>query len=172
MPGDTYYWAGGRKIPLHGSSDVVIDVTSAAGAQLAGSRLDSLRTKGRSLSESLLLVAETDASAARGETTSAVAGVHPVYLAEDGALVVVLPEVRVESSDPRRLAALGRSVTAAHVRERSEDRLVLEPGSGRGADAQRLANTLAESRAAEVTSARFLRVVPRPGPAPGRGLPR
>lgn len=163
MPGDAYYWAGGRKIALHASSDVVIDVTSAAGDQLAGSRLDSLREKGRSLTASLLLVAETDATAALGETSSSVAGVHPVYRSDDGALVVVLPEVRVESSDPGRLAALGSSVTAANVKERSEERLVLEPVSGRGADALRLANSLAESQAAEVTSARFLRVVPRPG---------
>lgn len=163
MPGDAYYWAGGRKIALHASSDVVIDVTSAAGDQLAGSRLDSLREKGRSLTASLLLVAETDATAALGETSSSVAGVHPVYRSDDGALVVVLPEVRVESSDPGRLAALGSSVTAANVKERSEERLVLEPVSGRGADALRLANSLAESQAAETTSARFLRVVPRPG---------
>ncbi|HYO40076.1 MAG TPA: hypothetical protein VER39_10495 [Nocardioidaceae bacterium] len=164
MPGDAYYWAGGRKVALHGSSDVVIDVTSAAGAQLAGSSLDSLRAQGRALSATLLLVPEAEASAALGDTSASVAGVHPVYRSDDGALVVVLPEVRVESSDPRRLADLGRSLSAARVRERSEERLVLEPVSGRGADALRLANMLAESRAAEVTSARFLRVVARPGP--------
>lgn len=163
MPGDAYYWAGGRKIALRASPDVVIDVTSAAGVQLAGPQLDSLRAQGRSLSDSLLLVPETAVSAALGDTSSSIAGVHPVYRSDDGALVVVLPEVRVESSDSRALADLGRSVTAAHVKEQSEERLVLEPVSGRGADALRLANTLAESRAAEVTSARFLRVVPRPG---------
>jgi hypothetical protein len=163
VPADAYYWAGGRRIPLRGSSEVVIDVTSAAGAQLAGSSLDRLRAQGRSLTSSLLLVPDSDARAALGEDHDSVAGVHPVFRSEDGALVVVLPEVRVESSDRRRLEAVGLSLTDAHVREQGEERLVLEPDSGRGVDALLLANTLAESQAAEVVSARFLRVVPRPG---------
>jgi hypothetical protein len=163
MGADSYYWAGGRKVPLTASREVVIDVTSPAGARLSGPGLERLRAGGRSLSASLLMVPESDAAAALGGD-SALPGVHPVFRSEDGALVVVLPEVRVESGDPRALDAVARSVTTAHVTERTDERLVLVPDSGRGEDALLLANSLTESRSAEVSSARFLRVVRRPGP--------
>jgi len=90
--------------------------------------------------------------------------VHPVFRSEDGSRVVVLPEVRVEASDPEKLAELGRSLTTARITQESADRLVIEPDSGRGADALALANTLAESADADLAQARFLRVVTRPGP--------
>lgn len=166
--GDSYYWAGGHKVPLEASSDVVIDVDSAAGAELGGSALESLRAGGRSLSKSLLLVTKSEASAALGETGSSVPGVHPVYHSEDGSLIVVLPEVRVEAGDPEKLAALVRSLTTAHVKEQTDERLVLEPDSGRGDDALALANTLAESPGTDLSQARFMRIVSRPETQSGR----
>jgi hypothetical protein len=162
--GDTYYWAGGRRIPLAASSDVVIDLDSAAGAGLAAPQLDGLRAAGRSLTGSLLMVPGADAAATLGDGLGALSGVHPVYRSEDGSLVVVLPEVRVEASDPGALGAVRRSLTTAHVVEETDDRLVLAPDSGRGADALALANELAESRSTDLAQARFVRVVPRPGP--------
>ena len=56
------------------------------------------------------MVPRSDAVAALGEDGASARGVHPVFRSEDGSLVVVLPEVRVEGSDPERLAALGRSL--------------------------------------------------------------
>ena len=161
--GDTYYWAGGRRIPLAASSDVVIDLDSAAGARLAGLQLDGLRAAGRSLTGSLLMVPGADAAATLGDGVHVLPGVHPVYRSEDGSLVVVLPEVRVEARDPRALGAVRRSLTTAHVTEETDERLVLAPDSGRGADALTLANELAESKGPDLAQARFVRVVARPG---------
>jgi hypothetical protein len=161
--GDAYYWAGGRKVPLHGSPDVVVDLASAAVAPLAGTQVEALRAAGRTLSGALLLVARSDAVAALGEQGASGPGVHPVFRSADDSLVVVLPEVRVEASNAAKLAELVRSLTTAHIKEESADRLVLEPDSGRGEDALALANALSESADADLAQARFLRVVPRPG---------
>ena len=161
--GDTYYWAGGSKIALHASDDVAVDLGSGPCAQLPEPDLAGLRAEGRSLSGSLVVVPKSAVPDALREGDAFVVGVHPVFRADDGALIVVLPEVRVESSDPQRLAAVGRSVKAAHITEQTEERLVLAPDSGRGEDALRLANTLAESPDTDVSQARFIRVVPRPG---------
>jgi len=161
---DAYYWAGGHKVPLSASPDVVVDLASAAVAPLESTQVDALRAAGRTLSGALLLVARTDAVAALGEEGTSGPGVHPVFRSADDSLVVVLPEVRVEASDPVRLAELVRGLTTAHIKEESADRLVLEPDSGRGEDALALANTLSESTDADLVQARFLRVVPRPGP--------
>jgi hypothetical protein len=158
--GDTYYWAGGRKVPLEASSDVAIDLGSPAGQQLTG----ALRDGGRRLSSSLVMVPRSAAVAALGEGGTSARGVHPVFRSEDGSLVVVLPEVRVEGSDPEKLAALGRSLTTATVKDQTAERLTLEPDSGRGEDALTLANMLAESPDTDLAQARFLRIVPRPGP--------
>ena len=86
----------------------------------------------------------------------------PVFRAEDGSLVAVLPEVRVESEKPEVLDAVAASLTGAAVTERTDERLVITPESGRGEDALALANHLAESFDLDVSQARFRRVVPRP----------
>jgi len=90
------------------------------------------------------------------------AGEAPVYRAEDGSLVAVLPEVRVESEDPSVLEEVTSSLRDARVTLRTEERLVIVPDSGRGEDALALANRLAESFDLAVAQARFRRVVPRP----------
>jgi hypothetical protein len=89
----------------------------------------------------------------------------PVFRAEDGSLVAVLPEVRVESTDPKVLDEVAASVGAATV-ERSEERLVIRPDSGRGEDALAIANQVHEAFDVDVAQARFRRVVPRPGVEP------
>ena len=158
--GDSYYWAGGRKVPLEATSEVAIDLDSAAATGLDVTALARLRGAGRILTRSLLLVSGPEAADALGP--GARAGVHPVFHSQDGSLVVVLPEVRVESADSRTLDEVGRSLTTAHVKERTEERLVLEPDSGRGEDALALANSVAESHRTDVSQPRLLRVVDRP----------
>jgi hypothetical protein len=156
----SYYWAGKRKVPLLPSDDVVVDLESEA---VRGARLRGLRARGRRLSGSLLMVPRAEAERVLGDATTSAAGVHPVFRTEDGSLVAVLPQVRVEAADPRTLDEVSRTTARARVTERSEERLVLEPDSGRGEDALALANDLAESTAADVSQARFIRVVPRRG---------
>lgn len=148
----SYYYAGGRRVPLLPVGEVVLDGE-------VGRRAGDLH--GTPLTGSLVLVPEAEAQAALGETLATSPGVHPVYRTEDGSRVAVLPQVRVEGS-PETLDALGRAAGSARVVERTEERLVLEPASGRGADALALANDLAERGDAEVCQARFLRLVRRP----------
>lgn len=154
----SYYWADGRKVPLDPTDQVVVDLGSGS----AGSRasLESLRDKGTALSRSLVMVARADADELPAGGTPRL---QPVFRAEDGTLVAVLPEVRVEAA-PARLDEVVGLLSGAHVTERTEERLVLVPDSGRGEDALRIANELAESGGLEVSQARFVRVVPRPGP--------
>jgi hypothetical protein len=92
----------------------------------------------------------------------------PVYEAEDGSTLAVLPEVRVECADPTVLDAVAASLSGATVTERSEERLVIRPDSGRGEDALAIANRVHEDYDVEVAQARFRRVVPRPGVEPGQ----
>jgi hypothetical protein len=152
----SYYWAGGRRVPLTSSDHVAVDLDSGAGTQ-AG--LDSLRQKGNPLIGSLVMVTRVEADEALGSTAP---GVFPVFRTEDGSLLAVLPEVRVEGS-PARLAEVSSSVAEAHVTEQTDERLVLVPDSGRGEDALRIANELAEAGDVDVSQARFVRVVARPG---------
>ena len=94
------------------------------------------------------------------------AGEAPVYEAEDGSTLAVLPEVRVECADPAVLDAVAASLSGATVTDRSEERLVIRPDSGRGEDALALANHVHEAFDVDVAQARFRRVVPRPGVDP------
>ena len=91
------------------------------------------------------------------------------FRAEDGSLITVLPEVRVECEDPAVLDAVSSSLRDARVTQRTDERLVIEPTSGRGEDALALANHLAESFDLEVAQARFRRIIPRPGVEPSSG---
>ncbi len=74
--GDRYYWAHGRQVPLERSDEVVVDGSEPA--------LEGLAAQGRALSGSLVLVSESDATAALGEGCASMSGVHPVFRAEDG----------------------------------------------------------------------------------------
>ena len=98
--------------------------------------------------------------------TAVEAGDAPVYEAEDGSTLAVLPEVRVECADPAVLDAVAASLSGATVTDRSEERLVIRPDSGRGEDALALANHVHEAFDVDVAQARFRRVVPRPGVDP------
>lgn len=155
-PGESYYWAGGRKVPLRPSDQVVVDLESTA----VRGKADALGREGRRLMGSLVMV---PAAAAREALGGAPTGLHPVYQAEDDTLIAVLPEIRVEAA-PDRLEDVRRSVRGAHVTEHGDERLVLVPDSGRGEDALRIANELSEAGGLDVSQARFLRVVTRPGP--------
>lgn len=158
--GDAYYWAGGMKVALHATDEVCLDLDAAPLRGLATAVQQDLRTRGRALTGALRVMGRPEAEAALGKAIDSEGGVHPVYRAE-GALVVVLPEVRVEGEDERRLAELVNAVAGAHVAEHTQGRVVAVPDSGRGEDALAIANELAESPDTDLAQARFLRIVPR-----------
>jgi hypothetical protein len=159
MTTDDYYWSQGRKVSLLPSDQVVIEDGAAGSGSTAAAGLEALRQKGIPVSPGYVMVQKDAARAVLGDATE---GSHPVFRTEDGSLLAVLPEVRVEG-EPERLDSVSRTVTGAHVTERTDDRLTLVPDSGLGQDALRIANQLAEAGGVDVSQARFVRLVKRPG---------
>lgn len=161
-PGEAYYYAGGRRRGL-GESDLVALDLAAVDAIGEGER-DALRDQGRTLTGEVVLVDREAAARVLGDRLRDASGVHPVYEAE-GALVVVLPEVRVEGGADALDRVQRKAASTRTVVESDEGRLVLRPGSGRGEEALALANEIVESDESaglDLAQARFLRVTPRP----------
>ena len=90
------------------------------------------------------------------------AAAHPVFQSK-GALLIALPEVRVEESSSQRRCALLRWIREhtdiAEIVANDGDKIVLRPTSGQGADAITLANQLVEQIGPELAQPRFLRVI-------------
>ena len=169
--GSTYYWAGGRRIPLAASGQVLVDLAAVHDAGLSDAGVQHIRDAGRRLTDLYTLLSESALPEELTRTERA-PGVHPVFLATDGTLLATLPEVRVESQDPACLDQVRRMVDdealPATVKSEGKGRMVLEPKSHRGADALSLANKLSEAVRLDVAQARFLRVVPRPDQVTGQ----
>ena len=99
---------------------------------------------------------------------------QPVYRHRD-ALVVVLPEVRVEEAREGRAEEVEAWLEAhseqVEVIDRRSDRWALRPASGRGEDALTVANQLFEELKPELAQARFIRIVPRKFAPGSPGVP-
>jgi hypothetical protein len=156
---DAYYYAGGEKIALSRADDLFAvegdDMRSVSKAP---------PSVGRALTDGLRLVTKDELGDAAEES----GGPKPRYpvFRSHGAIVVALPEVRVEESRKTHRAHLqkwledhGDDVT---VVSRDGVRVVLKPVSGSGEDALMIANDLAEKVGPEMAQARFIRVTPRP----------
>jgi len=163
---DSYYWAGGRRVKLRPSSDVVVDLTLAAQFGLKRSDVARIRDLGRKLTASTVILPEQDLPEAFKADASSARAILPVFLADDGTLIAVMPEVRVEAAEPNKLADLKRRIvqgkTSAIIKEQRPGRLVLEPASGRGEDALSLANVVFEEYHPDLAQARFRRVIAHP----------
>ena len=160
-PGQAYYYAGGQRRGLDDSDLVAVDLDAVEDVE--EDALEQLRSKGRPLTGAVVLVDSGTAAQVLGDRLDQAPGVHPVYEAE-GALVVVLPEVRVEGGDDALRRVQQRASARAGV-EASEGRLVLRPRSGRGEEALAMANELAEAAGSEeldLAQPRFLRITQRP----------
>ncbi len=172
-PDRRYYYAGGEKVELTPADDLLA-VDEQALRNLPQAIEAAVRKRLRPLSGGVALLHRADlGDQASGivQALEAAGATHPVFRSR-GALVVVLPEVRVEETrggaKQERLAHwLASHVEDAVVKSRQEDRLVIEPKSGYGGDALKLANQLAEQVDPEMVQARFLRVIPRPSTARG-----
>lgn len=161
----SYYWAGGERISLGSSNEFVIDLESAAHGGLDEAALTLLATVGKPLKDRLILVRDDAVPAALGRRLGTVQGVHPVFRADDGTLIAVLPEVRVEDSDAGALTQVEGFLAddlGAVVSKQRTGRLTVQLASGRGSDALTLANKLTEDLHPQLAQARFLRVMQRP----------
>jgi hypothetical protein len=163
---DAYYYdADGSQVRLHASDAFAVDWGAAEKASVPAGDLAALREHGTELRGDVAMVPASAVPTPVEEALDAAGALHPVFRSDDGALVVVLPEVRVEAADAAQAAKVREVVDSTDsemVRDTGEQ-LVVRPTSQRGADALTLANRIEEEVHPLMTQARFLRVVPRPG---------
>ncbi|GIM91837.1 hypothetical protein [Paractinoplanes toevensis] len=155
-----YYWARQRRVPLDDTALVAVDVAVARRA-----RLWDGAPAGTPAGAGMVLVPAADLSPELHERLRAAGAEQPV-LRHGDTLLVVLPEVRVESADPGRAATVESAVAdypeSISVERPEPGRLILRPGSGLGGDALDLANYLHEHAGPDAAQARFLRIVDHP----------
>ncbi len=159
------YYAGGRKVELDRDDSyvaVVEDAAEQAGldAQVKTATRDSQRGGGgvllvdRSALDEKVLTSLRDAGA-----------LQPVYR-NDQAVMVALPEVRVEfdSAEEQQsvMDALAAKDAVPHKISQSTDYgMVVQPLSGKGEDALKLANDIQERAHPAAASVHFVQFVPR-----------
>ena len=160
------YYASGKRVDVALDDEwIAVSQDRAKQAQVPAAERNRLREAARPLRGDLVLVPTRGLSPASREALESAGAVQKVFKAE-GATLVALPEVRVEDSSQARREALRRWLDdhpgVARVLKEQDEMLVLQPVSGDGSDALRLAATLSEE--VRVTSAqpRFMRVVRRP----------
>ena len=157
-----YFYAGGERHELAPVDDrLAIDTRGAAGAGL-GDAVSALPVASR-LPGGMAIVDRAALGDELQARLRAAGAVQPVYRS-GAALVVPMPEVRVELEGDQRqaaLAAVEASRVAADVTETTPERLSLRPRSGSGDDALDLANFIYEHARPAAASVRMLQVVPK-----------
>ena len=166
-PSGYYHYAAGERVPLIIERDwLAVDSRRLDSAEFAKRRQSALRNGSKALNRDVFLVKRKAVPALELAFLERIGAIHPVFRSK-GALVVALPEVRVEESTPRRLKALRdwleQHGDMAEVVQERGGRIDLRPTSGRGLDALTLANLLSEQVGPEMAQTRFLRVVERMG---------
>jgi hypothetical protein len=160
-----YYYAGGNRIPLRlDRKHIAVDVKAAAQARV-DRKIAGVLKKAPSLRRDVHLVEKRQLPKGALEHLEAAAVVMPVFRHED-ALVVVQPEIRVETTTASQARSLkkflAKSDVDAEVFQDKAGRHTVRPASGRGEDALVLANRLHEEARVDLAQARFIRMVPRP----------
>jgi len=162
-----HYFAGGESQPLAAVGFVLCDTARAAGTDVDPDLLARVAADGTEVKPDLYLVEDgllpADATAALEEAGA----LQPVFRDASGALVGVLPEVRVDVGDATQEAGVRAAIEDLdEVEVVSDDpgRMVLRPTSGKGADALGIANGIWEAASPEMSQARMVRIVDRPEP--------
>jgi hypothetical protein len=159
-----YYYAAGRKIELEDDDQhVAVDQEAAQRAGLAKQVAESVQASGP-----LGVVLAQRAALGRDTLDSLreAGALQPVYK-RDRAVVVAMPEVRVEFDTPAQrravMSVLAKIRSPRHtIMEKSDERIVLRPASGSGEDALQMANEIYERARPAGASVRFIQFVPKP----------
>lgn len=167
LKGKDYYYAGGERVELV-RDDALL---AFDGESLHESSLDEhVRTlvvsASRPVSSGIRIVDRAALPASAVQQLEKAGVLQPVFRCQ-GAILIVLPEVRVEESragGPQRKLVewLEGHTNEVSVESDEDGRTTLRPRSGSGGDALQIANALAEKVEPELAQARFLRIVPRP----------
>lgn len=157
-----HYYAGGERHSLVLASDwVAIDARAAAAAGLTHA-LAALPTGPKLLGGITLIETAAFPGDIRAKVDSE--GVTRSAYRSGAALVVLLPEVRVELKAGQRAAVLrvlDECGIPADVTEDESAMLTLKPRSGKGEDALQLANFIYEQVRPAASSVRMLQFVPK-----------
>lgn len=159
------YYAGGRKVEIDRDESyvaVVSDVAKKAGldAQVETASKDSQRGGG-----GVLLVERSALDDKMLASLRDVGALQPVYRNEQ-TVMVALPEVRVEFDTAEQRQAVmdvlaGPDALPHKVVQGTDDGLVVQPTSGKGEDALKLANDIQERGHPAAASVRFVQFVPK-----------
>ncbi len=153
----TYYYAGKKKIELVPADDLFA-ISESDMPEFKG------LPQGQALMGGLNLIPKAQLPTASPETQVEKPR-FPVFRSH-GAIVIALPEIRVEETREGYLEKLDQWISHhtddVVVVSRDEGRVVLMPASGSGQDALKIANSLEEQVGPEMAQARFIRVTQRP----------
>jgi hypothetical protein len=162
-PTGYYYYASGN--PVHLALD---EEWLALDSQRYASVEERPRVRAASLKSSrplrgdLILVKRDAIPADHLDELINTGAAQPVFRS-DGAMMIALPEIRVEEPSRNGQRAVRRWLRdhgdVMQVVEDAGEKIVLKPTSGRGIDAINLANDLIEKIGPELAQPRFLRVV-------------
>ena len=160
----SYYYAGGQKIDLHKDDDYVgVDRRLAPAGLIAG--LAAVFDGAPQLPGGIVVATKSLIGSSAMASLQDAGATRPVFR-RGGALMVALPEVRVEMDDAtQRRAVEDLLADKAHgmvVKEDSDGRLLLTPASGSSVDALRMANKIFEDAHPASSSVRFVQFVPKP----------
>ena len=163
-PKKPYYYAGGKRVVLEPAADLVA-VDDARLAEKLPDLLasDAALRSGRPLRGGIRLVQR---EALGPETLARLqsAGVTQPVFRQAGAIMIALPEIRIEDEIQAKLAEVRRfaASTKQLITNDAEGHLTIQPPSADGGDALSLANVLVEQYKVTSASPRFLRIVPGP----------
>jgi len=158
-----YYYVGGRKIELELDDEHVAvnrAVAEAAGltGRAIGSGLPDLRS-------GVMLSVKSSLGDNLLEALHIAGALLPVFR-HDQAVLVALPEVRVEYDDLTQRNAVKKLLASdfrdAAISEETDDRLTVNLRSGNAQDALTMANEIFEHAHPAASSVRFVQFIPTP----------
>jgi hypothetical protein len=164
-PTGFYYYASGQPVDLTlDETWLAIDTQQFKAAGTSPRLQAALLKNAHALRGDLILVKRQTLTTKQLDVLTRQGVAHPVFRSK-GALLIALPEVRVEESSSQRRRALLRWIREhrelTEIVEDYGERIVLRPTSGHGTDAIHLANQIIEQIAPELAQPRFVRVVER-----------
>lgn len=160
-----YYDAEGSQVTLKRDDDLAVEIDAAT-----ASGREILEARGQPLRGDIVLIRSDLLPAAVADELDNAGAIHPVFRTDDRTRVIVLPEIRIEAANEAQLGEILKKLDAADIDSkvvrRSGATLVVQPSSGRGADALHLANEIHEQVHPPMVQARFVRLMRRPGVQP------
>ena len=160
-----YYYAAGQKVNLEPDEEHV--AVDQAAAKEAGLDAKVSAASGATVRAGAGVLVTSRSSLAPDiiQRLQEAGALQPVYR-RDKAVIVAMPEVRVEFDTPdqrkRVMNLLSPNASDVSVTEDTKERLVLRPVSGHGEDALNLANRIQENANPAAVSVRFVQFVPKP----------